>query len=261
MSVSRAKFLQTLGKSIPGLAMGGTAAAAQALAEKLATISGPIAQPAVAPLKSGGMEFLRHGPSDGNRIALTFDDGPTPGVTDRILDELKRRDLRATFFMIGQKVAAAPELARRVLAEGHEIGNHSFTHPKLAELPDTRVVEEIEKTQAIMHEVLYHHPTWFRPPFGSFRREQTGILQRENLRLVMWSVDPKDWSQPGESKIAETILTNTKSGSIILCHDLYPQTVNAVGKILEGLTARGFSFVTLSTLLANVAFSSEKIDS
>jgi peptidoglycan/xylan/chitin deacetylase (PgdA/CDA1 family) len=170
-------------------------------------------------------------------------------VTELILDELKRHRLHATFFMIGQRIAAAPDLARRVLAEGHEIGNHTFTHLKLAALTDAQVEAEIQKTQDIMGEVLSHRATWFRPPFGALRQNQVAILEKVGLRVALWSVDSQDWSQPGEAKITATVLKETKPGSIIICHDLHMQTAAAIDPILDGLIDRGFTFATLSALL------------
>jgi peptidoglycan/xylan/chitin deacetylase (PgdA/CDA1 family) len=199
--------------------------------------------------KAARIEFIRRGPTEGNRVALTFDDGPTPGVTNRILDELKQRKLHATFFMIGQRIAAEPDLARRVLAEGHEIASHSFTHPNLTALPDAQVEAEIQETQDVMSELLNHRARWFRPPFGALRQSQAGLLEKRDMGIVMWSVDPSDWSQPGTEKIIGTILRETTAGSIILCHDTHQQTADSVGAICDGLMERGFSFATLSELM------------
>ena len=258
MSITRGEFLRSLKKSIPGIVLGGgVAAAAQKVLGKMAAVSSvadlPVPSPATVaqpvPGKDAKIDFIRSGPTDGNQIALTFDDGPTTGVTERILDELKRRKLHATFFMIGQRIAAAPDLARRVLAEGHEIGNHTFTHPKLTALTDAQVEAEIQKTQDIMGQLLNHRATWFRPPFGALRQNQAALVEKAGLRVALWSVDSQDWSQPGESKMTETILKEAKPGSIIICHDLHWQTADAIGSILDGLTERGFVFATLSALL------------
>ena len=251
MSVSRGKFLKSLGSALPGMILGsGVAGAAQNLINKIAAPSESVPTPVSVENKGPAKtEFIKSGPTDGNRIALTFDDGPTPGVTEVILDELKKRNLTATFFMIGQRIAAAPELARRVYAEGHEIGNHTFTHAKLKGLSDQQVLAEIQKTNFIMDETLYHRPAWFRPPFGELRQDQSALLQREELGVILWSVDSLDWSQPDESKIVQTILAETKPGSIILCHDLHLQIANCIGEILDGLVQRGFTFVNISNLL------------
>ena len=256
MSVTRGKFLKALGKSIPGMVLGGgVATAARRILAKMAAASGATefsaseAAPEKEIAQDAKIEFITSGLPDGNRIALTFDDGPTPGVTELILDELRRRKLHATFFMIGQGIAAAPDLARRVLAEGHEVGNHTFTHPNLTTLADRQVDAEIQKTQDIMADVLNHRAVWFRPPYGALRQDQAGLPARRGLGIVLWSVDPQDWSQPGEAKIVETVLAQTRPGSILLCHALHWQTANGVGPILDGLLERGFAFATLSALM------------
>jgi len=231
----------------------GVASAAHALMKKVAAVSAEAPSPgaaAVVKQKIAPVDFIKSGPGEGNRIALTFDDGPTPGVTDLILDQLKERKIHATFFMIGERIAAAPDLARRVLAEGHEIGNHTFTHPKLDHLPDPQVDAEIQKTQDLIGELLDYRPVWFRPPCGAFRRDQAGIPGGKGLGIMFWSVDPGDWAQPGETKIVRTILAETKPGSIILCHDMHRQTADCVGPILDGLLKRDLSFVTVSTLFS-----------
>jgi peptidoglycan/xylan/chitin deacetylase (PgdA/CDA1 family) len=260
MSVTRGQFLKALGKSLPGMVLGTGAAAAQKLFSKMAaagetgtpdaglpeprTYARSAAAPTPAPL-----EIIRQGPPEGSRVALTFDDGPTPGVTDRILDELQRRGAQATFFMIGRNIAAAPELAQRVLAEGHEIAHHTFTHPKLSELSDAAAAEEIQKTFDVMASVLGHRPRWFRPPYLAFRPDQGHLVHNNGMRIVAGDVDPADWSQPGEARILGTIARDTKQGSIIICHDMYAQTANALAAILDHFEAGGFRPVTLSALL------------
>lgn len=224
----------------------GIASAAQAISKTSAASTPP---PVVPGKETAPVHFIGSGNGFGNRIAITFDDGPTPGVTNVVLDELKKRNLRSTFFMIGKRVLAAPELAQRVLAEGHEVCNHTFNHLKLNTLPDQQVDWEIQKTQDTIGEVLNQHPTWLRPPYGAFRKNQIGIPQSKDLGVVFWSVDPRDWAQPGEDKIVNTILSETKPGSIILCHDLHQQTAHCVGRILDGLLERDFEFTNISTFL------------
>jgi len=257
-SVTRGKFLKALGKSLPGMVLGGgVATAARTFLGKMAAASGatqfPASPSAVAAnpeiALGANIEFITSGPPGGNRVALTFDDGPTPGITELILDELRWRKLHATFFMIGQRIAAAPDLARRVLAEGHEVGSHTFTHAKLTTLADPQAEEEIQKTQDILAEALNHRAAWFRPPYGVLRQNQAALLAKRGLGIALWSVDSQDWSHPGEAKIIGTVLAEAKPGSIILCHDLHRQTADAMGPILDGLLERGFTFATLSELM------------
>ncbi len=151
--------------------------------------------------------------------------------------------------MIGERVAAEPELARRVLAEGHTVANHSFTHPHLGAMPDAQVVTELQKTQDVLEQHLHHRATFFRPPFGDFRANQLPLARQLGLRTVLWSVDPSDWSQPGEEKIVGTICRETIAGSIIVCHDKHPQTANCLGEILDALLARGLRSVGLRDLV------------
>jgi peptidoglycan/xylan/chitin deacetylase (PgdA/CDA1 family) len=259
MSVSRGAFLKSLGKSLPGMILGGgVAGTAQKLLHKMAAASGEIMPAPPAPFSKAEFavaqddrpRFITEGPADGNRVALTFDDGPTPGVTDRILDALKQRQAHATFFMIGERIAAAPELARRVLAEGHDIGNHTFTHAKLTTLSEPHVEREIQRTQDTIRELLNHRAAWFRPPYGAFRQDQAHWAHERDMAVALWSVDSGDWSRPGEKQIVDKVVTDVKPGSIILCHDLHEQTAQALPELLDKLQGRGSSLVTLSELMA-----------
>jgi peptidoglycan/xylan/chitin deacetylase (PgdA/CDA1 family) len=255
MSISRGTFLKSLGKSLPGMVLGsGVAAAAQTLLGKVAAASGsPVMKHApaspVTKEEAPKVPFISNGPENGKKIALTFDDGPTPGVTDRILDVLKERGVHATFFMIGSRIAADPDLARRVLAEGHEIGNHTYTHTKLTTLPDEKVAGEIELTRRILRDQLAYTTKWLRPPFGAFRQNQAAVAAKAGLGVVLWSIDSNDWSQPGEERIVEKVLEQVKPGAIILCHDVHAQTVSALAPLLDGLFAQGLELTTLSGLI------------
>lgn len=193
--------------------------------------------------------FVHRGPGLGRRIALTFDDGPSPGVTETVLKELAKRNILATFFMIGNKVERFASLAREVVAAGHEIGNHTYTHPALNTLPDARVEYEIEKTQEVISSVTGKVPMWFRPPYGAFRTNQGSIPRAKSLGVAYWSVDPRDWSKPGVSAIVSRVTTTTNAGSIVLLHDLHTQTADATGAILDNLMESSFSFTPLTNFL------------
>ncbi len=236
--MSRADFLKRMGISLAALTFGGSAV--KSLGQTVVPAANTPAEP--KPIS------VNCGPGFGNRLAITFDDGPTPGVTERVLAELKKRDLRATFFMIGSKVKAAPDLAKRVLGEGHEICNHSYTHPKLDSMPEDKIREEILRCQDAIMTATGHTPVWLRPPYGAFHGK-AHIAQDLGLGIAFWSVDPRDWSQPGVQKITETILTQSRPGSIILCHDLHPMTAEAVPGILDNLIAREYEFINMSGFL------------
>jgi peptidoglycan/xylan/chitin deacetylase (PgdA/CDA1 family) len=188
---------------------------------------------------------------DGPYIAMTFDDGPSPETTPRLLDILKQRNIKATFFMIGQNVERNPEIVKRILAEGHEIGNHSWTHPQLAKLSDDRVTEEITKTQNAIKSAAGYTPTLLRPPYGSITaRQKEWIESQFGLSVILWSVDPFDWKRPGASVIEQRILAGAQPGAIILSHDIHKQTVDSMPATLDALAAKGYKFVTVSQLIA-----------
>jgi peptidoglycan-N-acetylglucosamine deacetylase len=188
---------------------------------------------------------------DGPYIAMTFDDGPSPETTPRLLDILKQRNIKATFFMIGQNAERNPEIVKRILADGHEIGNHSWTHPQLAKLPDDRVTEEITKTQNAITNASGYTPKLLRPPYGSITgRQKEWIENQFGLSVILWSVDPFDWKRPGASVIQQRILAGARPGAIILSHDIHKQTVDAMPATLDALAAKGFKFVTVSQLIA-----------
>src|SRR5580704_14352935 len=188
---------------------------------------------------------------DGPYLAMTFDDGPSPETTPRLLDILKQRNIKATFFMIGQNAERNPEIVKRILAEGHEIGNHSWIHPQFAKLSDDRVSEEITKTQNAIKSAAGYTPTLLRPPYGSITaRQKEWIESQFGLSVILWSVDPFDWKRPGASVIQQRILAGARPGAIILSHDIHKQTVDSMPATLDALAAKGYKFVTVSQLIA-----------
>ena len=184
-------------------------------------------------------------------IAMTFDDGPSAENTPRLLEILKQRNIKATFFLIGQSAAANPDIVRRILAEGHEVGNHSWTHPQLSKLSDDRVTAEITKTQDAIKDASGYTPTLLRPPYGAITpRQREWIANQFGLNIILWSVDPFDWKRPGASVITQRILSQVRPGAIILSHDIHKQTVDAMPATLDALIAKGYKFVTVSQLIA-----------
>jgi peptidoglycan/xylan/chitin deacetylase (PgdA/CDA1 family) len=188
---------------------------------------------------------------DGPYIAMTFDDGPSPETTPRLLDILKQRNIKATFFMIGQNAERNPAIVKRILAEGHEIGNHSWTHPQLSKLSDDRVTEEINKTQNAIKDASGYTPVLMRPPYGAITARQKDWIEKQfGLSVIIWSVDPFDWKRPGASVIEQRILAGARPGAIVLSHDIHKQTVDSMPATLDALAAKGFKFVTVSQLIA-----------
>lgn len=201
----------------------------------------------VSPTPSSGLSQGTEGKE--KTIALTFDDGPTPGSTENLLEELALCGIYATFFMIGERVRKYPSLAREVVAAGHEVGNHTYHHRELTKLFSKRVDEEIEKCQEEIFSATGSLPIWLRPPYGSAHRRERLIARKRNLGTVLWTVDSCDWERPGVEKIIENVVGSTKSRSIILMHDLNFQTKEALTSILEKLMDKGFVFLTVSEML------------
>lgn len=184
-------------------------------------------------------------------IALTFDDGPHPQNTPRLLDMLRARNVRATFYVIGQNVDRYPAIARRIVAEGHEIGNHTYTHPKLTSLGPSQVSREMARTEAAIGRAAGVKPRTMRPPYGALTRAQRRTVYNEfGYPTILWSVDPEDWRRPGVGVVTSRILNRTTNGSIVLAHDLHAPTVSAMPGTMDGLLRKGFKFVTVSQLLA-----------
>jgi peptidoglycan/xylan/chitin deacetylase (PgdA/CDA1 family) len=205
-----------------------------------------------------GPAILR-GPADGKQIALTFDDGPCSGYTEEILDILRRHNVKATFFVCGENVERCPETLQRVQAEGHTIGNHTYSHPFPFFRSRAFFARQIDLTQEAIEKVTGKRPKFFRPPYGARWLGLHSVLKARGLSLVSWSNTGCDWKLDTDGIVRETLKT-LSPGSIILLHDgrrTYPpervdrsSTVKALPAILEGAVKAGFTFVTLEELLA-----------
>jgi polysaccharide deacetylase family sporulation protein PdaB len=193
-------------------------------------------------------------PTDEKVIALTFDDGPNPKYTPKILDLLKQYQSKATFFVIGEHVEKYPQLVRREVLEGHELGNHTFTHKYLKKPTMKQVQNEIVAAQNSIYSVTGVMPYLFRPPGGFLNDIVINISKKEGYKIVMWTwdEDSRDWSKPGIKKIVSKVLNNAHNGDIILFHDHTSgrsQTIGALKIIIPELKKRGFRFVTISDLI------------
>jgi peptidoglycan/xylan/chitin deacetylase (PgdA/CDA1 family) len=184
-------------------------------------------------------------------VALTFDDGPHPELTPKLLDILRQNGVRATFYVIGRSVAAYPDIARRIVAEGHEIANHTYNHPALTSLGAGRLQQELTNTTEVIQRVTGRRPTNMRPPYGAINdRVRASILRDHGLDIIMWSCDPLDWKRPGAQVVRQRLVDGAKPGGILLAHDIHPGTIEAVPGVIQDLKAKGFGFATVSQLLA-----------
>lgn len=188
---------------------------------------------------------------DGPYIALTFDDGPHGANTPRLLEMLKQRKVKATFFVVGQCVAEYPELAKRIVEEGHEIANHSWSHPQLTKLGEGSVTEQLSKTHDVILQTTGVTTKILRPPYGAFTQNQQAWAHRKwGYKCILWDVDTLDWKIRNAAHVQSEILGHTVAGSIILTHDIHKTTIDAMPASIDGLLAKGFKFVTVSELLA-----------
>lgn len=180
-------------------------------------------------------------------VALTFDDGPNPRFTPQILDILYEHQVPATFFLVGQQMEGQGWLVRKIAASGHEIGNHTNSHPDLTTLEEPQILEEIQKTQDKLREILPDYTMKFlRPPYG---RQNETVCQSSPLPLILWEVDSGDWEEPQAEAIYTAVMENIQDGDIVVFHDDNPETVKALEQILPALKARGYQFATVSALL------------
>jgi peptidoglycan/xylan/chitin deacetylase (PgdA/CDA1 family) len=186
----------------------------------------------------------------GPYIALTFDDGPHATLTPKLLDLLATHHIKSTFFVIGENVAAHPEIVVRAVREGHEIGNHSWSHPNLAKMSDEGVRRQLHQTEEAIESATGRKPTLLRPPYGSLNaRQKRWIHEQFGYEIILWDVDPLDWKRPGPTVVCNRIVKQTRAGSIVLAHDIHPGTIAAMPAVLDQLQAKGFQFVTVSELI------------
>lgn len=181
-------------------------------------------------------------PAEVKYIALTFDDGPRRETTERLLDGLRERGASATFFVVGEEIAGNEDLMERMAAEGHQVGNHTWSHVRLTN-PET-ADQEIRMTEKALEELLGEKDFWLRPPYGLI----DGDVE-VSVPMVKWSVDPRDWESRNTAQVVRTVLRDAGPNSIILLHDIYPSSVEAALEIVDALEEEGYWFVTVEELL------------
>jgi len=192
-------------------------------------------------------------------VALTFDDGPSNVWTPQILDELDKAGVKATFFMLGNQVEKYPEIARRVAQEGHEIGNHTYDHHVLLYYTPQELKDEINRAERVIKNVTGVTPVYFRPPKAWFTSREKAIIDRMGYKIVLWSLNSKDWVTFHDKQINSYIVRHIRPGDIILFHDSggaftteggdRSQTVKTIPRLVKKLKEKGYKFVTISELL------------
>ena len=190
--------------------------------------------------------------SGGKVIALTFDDGPGP-YTAQLLDILDQHGAKATFFLIGSKVSAQADVLRRMHSRGHQLGNHSWSHPELPKLPVDQIAGEIDRTNDAIKQATGVKPTILRPPYGAVNSAVLEQLRLRGMSSILWSVDTRDWADRNSDIVCSRAVAGAHPGAIILMHDIHQTSVGAVPCILSALKQQGYSFVTVQGLLGNMA--------
>jgi peptidoglycan/xylan/chitin deacetylase (PgdA/CDA1 family) len=190
-------------------------------------------------------------------LALTYDDGPNDPHTPRLLDVLQKHGVKATFFMLGGMVQERPEIARAVASAGHEIGNHTYTHPNLIFCSRAQVEAQIRTCTEILTDTIGAHSSLFRPPFGGRRPEVLAIARRLGLTPVMWNITSYDWNREAAPVIADRVSRRVRGGDVILMHDGghlgmgadRAQTVAATDLLIASYKNQGYQFATISEMM------------
>lgn len=178
-------------------------------------------------------------------VSLTFDDGPSGETTPQLLKTLKEKDVKATFFNLGQNAKDNPEVLKQIIADGHELANHSYDHPVLTSLSLDDVKKQIRETSKILYLATGQLPHYVRPPYGAVNAETADAI---GLPIIQWNVDSSDWDLKNAQLIQQRVIDNTYNGSVILLHDIHQFSVDAVPGIIDGLRAKGFEFITLEEM-------------
>ena len=197
-------------------------------------------------------DVYRKNENEYKKIALTFDDGPHPRLTPKILEILDKYKVRATFFTVGINVHYYPETFEKIVARGHEIGNHTYTHPHVSRVDKVTLRDEIERCESEIYEHSEYRTKLFRPPEGMVDTGITTLLKELDYKVILWDIDTRDWDHTPASEIADMIINRISSGDIILMHDYISYdspTPEALEIFLPVLIERGYQFVTVSELI------------
>lgn len=187
-------------------------------------------------------------PQEEKLVALTFDDGPWPQTTAQLLDGLAERNAKATFFLIGEQIDGREELVQRMAHEGHQVGSHTWSHCDLFAVSPETALGELSRTDARLAQLLGEGEYWLRPPWGFLGEE---VAAEISVPMLYWSLDTEDWRLRDEEAVYRAIVDNVQPGDVVLLHDPYPTTVNAVLRAIDTLAQQGYHFVTAQQLFAH----------
>jgi peptidoglycan/xylan/chitin deacetylase (PgdA/CDA1 family) len=199
--------------------------------------------------------FFREGPKNVKEVALTFDDGPDSQYTPQILEILSKNSVPATFFIIGNRAQIFPDVVKRMVREGHIIGNHSMTHPNIVKLNAQETAKEIKDAETVLASLAGYKPLLFRSPYGSLDPEKVKDIEKLGVKIIAWNVDSLDWKSLTAEQVKSNILENVKAGSIILQHcagsteENLTGTVGALNDVIVTLKKEGYKFVTVPEIL------------
>lgn len=183
-------------------------------------------------------------------IALTFDDGPSGAITEKLLDGLAARNVKATFFLCGYRIETFPEIAQRMAEEGHELGLHSNRHDYMQHMTKEEALDDLAECQSILTESTGVSARLFRPPGGLYSQALLAASRELGLSVVFWSVDPHDWDKEKSAQVLPYLLSHASAGDIILMHDLTEHSVSAALSFIDTMYAKGYEFCTVSELAA-----------
>lgn len=200
-------------------------------------------------------EPITHLPTNEPIVALTFDDGPDPVYTPKVLAILKEKQVHATFFLVGEKIDASPQLAAATLADGHTLGNHSWNHLNYSWLGNTNILKDIRDSQKAFKSATGIFPIYFRPPFGAYKAGQLSILEKYYRAIVLWSGDGLDYKDGATiDQVVQNINSALQPGAILLFHDSNPVIVGALPQIIDEIHAKGYQCVSLGEFFGQDQF-------
>lgn len=191
---------------------------------------------------------LHRGPSARNEVALTFDDGPHPSYTPKLLDILKQAKVKSTFFVIGFMAEKYPDLVKQIAAAGHEVGNHTYSHVTLTKLADPEVLTELAANDDVIAKLTGKRVRYCRPPGGDFAAKTLELAGSLGLTTVLWTDDPGDYANPGDTVLMEREMRSLRPGGIILLHDGSQDTLDTLASLIQAVEAKGLKFVSLDEL-------------